>query len=178
MSEQPGRYQRSASGMVGAMVVLLLVVAAYVGFRALTREELEVEPERVDYLAAAGFAQESDLTVVYPPVVPDDWTPTSLESRPGEVWGIGFITPGGFVGLHQSDDAPTDLLATYVGEDAEEVGTIEVASSAAPWRAYEDRGGDLGYLGEIDGEQVLVYGSAPADDLRRLAGSLTTEPVS
>lgn len=178
MSEQPGRYQRSASGMVGAMVVLLLIIGAYIGFRALNREELEVEPERVDYIAAARFAQESDRTVVYPPSVPDDWKPTSVEARSAEAWGIGFVTPGGFVGLHQSDDSATDLLTTYVGEDAAELGPVEVEGATAPWQAYEDSGGDLGLLGEVDGEQVLVYGSAPSDDLQRLASSLTTEPLS
>lgn len=164
--------------MVGAMVVLLLIIGAYVGFRALNSSDIAVEPERVDYLAAARFAQESDLTVVYPPTVPDDWRATSLESRPGEVWGIGFVTPDGFAGLHQSDDSSADLLETYVGEDAAEVGPVEIAGTDAPWLAYEDSGGDLGFLGEVGGEQVLVYGSAPADDLQRLAGSLTTEPVS
>lgn len=178
MSEQPGRYQRSASGMVGAMVVVLLIIGTYVGLRALNREELEVEPERVDYLAAVGYAQESGWTVAYPPTIPEDWKPTSLESRPGEAWGIGFLTPGGFAGLHQSDDSPTDLLSTYVGEDAAELGPVEIEGTTVPWRAYVDSGGDLGFLGEVDGEQVLVYGSAPAGVLQRLAGSLTTEPIS
>ncbi|MGZ5399539.1 MAG: DUF4245 domain-containing protein [Nocardioides sp.] len=177
MSEQPGRYQRSASGMVGAMLVLLLIIGVYVGFRALNREDLEVEPERVDYLAAARFAQESDRTVVYPPTVPEDWKPTSVESRTGDEWGIGFVTPHGFAGLHQSEGSTDDLLATYVGEDAAEVGPVQIDGSDLPWQAYEDSGGDVGFLGDVDGEQVLVYGSAPPADLQRLAGSLTTEPV-
>jgi len=164
--------------MVGAMVILLLIIGAYVGFRALNRDELEVEPERVDYLAAARFAQESDRTVVYPPTVPEDWKPTSVESRPGDTWGIGFTTPEGFAGLHQSDGSTADLLTTYVGEDAAELGPVQIAGADAPWQAYEDGGGDLGFLGEVDGEQVLIYGSVPSADLQQLAGSLTTEPVS
>jgi len=163
--------------MVGAMVILLLIIGAYVGFRALNRDELEVEAERVDYLAAARFAQESDWTVVYPSTVPEDWKPTSVESRPGEVWGIGFVTPDGFAGLHQSEDSAADLLTTYVGEDAAELGPVQIEGGAAPWQAYKDSGGDLGFLGEVDGEPVLVYGSAPTADLQRLAGSLTTEPL-
>src|SRR5688572_16085632 len=158
--------------MVGAMVVLLLVVGAYVAFRALTRDELEVEPERVDYLAAAGFAQESDWTVVYPATVPDGWRATSLEAQPDDAWGIGFLTPDGLAGLHQSDDSTADLLTTYVGEDTTELGPVEVEGSSAPWQAYEDSGGDLGLVGEVDGEPVLVYGSVPSDELEQLAGSL------
>ena len=126
MSEQPGRYQRSVSGMVGAMLVLLLVVAAYVGFRALNRDNIEVEPETVDYLEAVQFAQDADWTVVYPPSVPQGWRSTSVESQQGEAWGIGFLTPGGFAGLHQSDTAASDLLETYVDEETTELAPVEI----------------------------------------------------
>ena len=37
-------YQRSTSGLVGALVVTLLVIGAFVAFRALTRDELETRP--------------------------------------------------------------------------------------------------------------------------------------
>lgn len=178
MSEQPGRYQRSASGLIGAMLILLLGIGAFVGFRALNRDELEVEPERIDYLMAVRFAQESDWQVAYPSTVPEDWKATSLDAVPERDWGIGFITPDGFVGLHQSDASTADLLKTYVGEETDELGPVQIGGATTPWLAYEDGGGDLGYLGEVEGEQVLVYGSAPAEDLELLAGSLTTEPIS
>ncbi len=176
MSEQPGRYQRSASGMVGAMVVLLLVVGAFVGFRALNREELEVAPERIDYLEAVGFAQESDWTVVYPPSVPGDWKATTVESQPGRAWGIGFLTPDGFAGLHQSDESSADLLETYVDEETTELDPVDI--DGASWEVHEDADGDRGYVGEVEGVRVLVYGSAPSAVLQDLAGSLTTEPLS
>ncbi len=179
MSEQPGRYQRSVSGMVGAMVVLLLVVAAYVGFRALNRDNVEVEPETVDYLEAVQFAQDADWTVVYPPSVPEGWRSTSIESQPGEEWGIGFLTPDGFAGLHQSDGSASELLETYVDEETTELDPVQIeGNGASEWEAFEDADGDLGYVGEIDGEQVLVYGSAPASALQQLAGSLTTDPLT
>jgi hypothetical protein len=176
VSEQPGRYQRSASGMVGAMVVLLLVVGAFVGVRALSRDELEVEPERVDYLQAVGFAQESGWTVAYPPTVPGDWKATSVESQPGRTWGIGFLTPNGFAGLHQSEESSATLLETYVDEDTTELDPVEI--DGEPWEVHEDAGGDRGYLGEVDGVPVLVYGSASQSVLQDLAASLTTAPVS
>jgi hypothetical protein len=176
VSEQPGRYQRSASGMVGAMVVLLLVIGAFVGFRALNRDELEVEPERIDYLEAVGFAQESDWTVAYPPTVPGGWKATSLESQPGRVWGIGFLTPDGFAGVHQSEESSSTLLETYVDEDTTELDPLEIGGE--PWEVYEADDGDRGYLGEVDGLPVLVYGSAQPAVLQDLAGSLTTTPIS
>lgn len=162
------------------MLVLLLGIGAFVAFRALNRSELEVEPERVDYLATVRFVQDSEWDVVYPPSVPEDWTATSVDAVTEQRWGIGFVTPDGFAGLRQSDGDPGGLIDTYVDEDAEELGPLEIEGGAgpAPWRAFEDAGGDLGYLGEIDGEQVLVYGSASAEVLQRLASSLTTEPLA
>ena len=176
MSEQPGRYQRSFSGMVGALLILLVLITGFVLFRAATREDLEVEPERVDYLEAVGFAQDADWSVAYPPSVPEGWRATSVESQPGREWGIGFLTPDGFAGLHQSDDPVDELLETYVDEDPEELDPVDIAGR--PWEAWRDGDGDVGYVGEVDGQQVLVYGSAPAEDLRDLAGSLTTAPLT
>ncbi len=176
MSEQPGRYQRSFSGMIGALVVLLLVIGGFVVFRAVAREDLEVEPEAIDYLEAVSFAQEAGWEVAYPPSVPDDWSATSLESQPGREWGIGFLTPDGFAGLHQSDDSVSDLLATYIDEEPEEIDRVDIAG--AEWDAWRDSSGDVGYLGEVDGQQVLVYGSAPEVALQELAASLTTAPLT
>ena len=48
-TEKPGRYQRSANGMVGAMVVLVLLVGGFVAVQALGRDQ-DVDPVKtVDY---------------------------------------------------------------------------------------------------------------------------------
>ena len=176
MSEQPGRYQRSFSGMVGALLILLLVIGGYVAFRAVTRDDLEVEPETVDYLETVGFAQDGDLTVVYPPTVPSGWKATSVDAQPGQEWGIGFLTPAGFAGIQQSEESSSTVVETYVDEDATEGDPVTIAGSE--WETWTDEGGDVGYLGEVDGQQVLVYGSASPEALRSLAASLTTAPLS
>jgi hypothetical protein len=175
VSEQPGRYQRSFSGMLGALVVLLLVIGGFIAFRAVTRDDLEVEPEQVDYLETVRLAQQADLTVVYPPSVPEGWQATSVESQPGREWGIGFLTPDGFAGIHQSEDSSNDLLETYVDEAPTEGDPVTIAGQE--WEAWSDDGGDRGYLGEVDGQQVLVYGSESAETLQSLAASLTTAPL-
>ena len=178
VSEQPGRYQRSASGMVGAMVVLLLVVGAFVGFRALNREELEVTPERIDYLEAVGFARESGLDGRLSAVgAPGTGGPRPSNRSPVGRWGIGFLTPDGFAGLHQSDESSADMLETYVDEETSRAST-RCDIDGASWEVHEDADGDRGYVGEVEGVRVLVYGSAPSAVLQDLAGSLTTEPLS
>lgn len=177
VSEQPGRYQRSASGMVGALVILLLAIGAFVAFRALNREELEVRPTEVDYLTAVEAAQSERRRVVYPDALPQGWTATSIDAR-GEDWGIGFLTPDDFAGVQQSARPVDELLATYVDEETVRLPAVEPGGQLGrSWRAYEDGEGDLAFAATFAEETVLVYGSASREDLLRLAASLTTAPV-
>jgi len=173
-----GRYQRSPAGMVGAMLVLLLVIGAFVGFRALNREELEVEPERVDYLGAVRAAQSEGWEVAYPPTLPSGWRATSIDATSQVDWGIGILTPDGFAGIRQSDRAVGDLLETYVDEDTTSLPPVRVAGDlGGRWEAHRDSEGDLAYVSEVGGQTLLVYGSAPSGDLIDLAGRLTTESL-
>lgn len=186
--EKPGRYQRSAAGMVGAMLVLLLVVAAYVGFRALTRDDLVVNPERVDYLAVVAATQQSGVDVVYPASLPDGWLPTGAEIVPGDEldWSIRTLTSDGeFAGVTESTRDIDDLIAQHVDEHAEEQDSIAADLAWAPtWRQWTDAGGDTAYaapvtpgLGGSEPSWVLVFGSATPEQLQDLLGRLTLDPV-
>ena len=182
MSEQGGRYQRSFAGMIGAMLVTLLVIGGFVAFRALNRDELDEKPTRVDYLETVGLIQEDGGSVVYPPSLPDGWIATSVDFTPGErtAWGVGFLTDDGkYVGLRQEDAPLDDLLATYVDEQPKELAEADFPDSALSetWRVFEDDGGDHGFAAEVGDEWVLVYGSAPREDLESMVESLTTDPV-
>ena len=182
MTETPGRYQRSASGLLGALIVTLLVIGAFVAFRALNRDELEVPPGSVDYLEQAGLAQEAGLEVVYPRDLPAGWQATNVEVVPGErpVWAVSLLTDDRrFIGVRQEDDQLDDLLATYVDEDVEARPDIRIEGSVAKeWKVFEDDGGDLAYAAELGDQVVMVYGSAGEDDLRLVLEQLTTEPVT
>jgi hypothetical protein len=177
-----GRYQRSMSGLIGALIVTLLVIAAFVAFRALNRDELETSPEPVDYREQAALAQEAGLEVAYPSELPPGWRATNVEVAAGErpVWAVGILTGDQrYVGIRQEDDQLDDLLATYVDEDVEARAPTRVEGSVAEeWQVFEDEGGDLAYAAELGNEVVLVYGSAGEEDLRLVLERLTTEPVS
>ena len=56
MSEQAGRYQRSAGGMVGAMVVLVVLLVAWVGFKSLTTDQPDTAVRTVDYAQVCDMA--------------------------------------------------------------------------------------------------------------------------
>lgn len=172
-----GRYQRSASGMVGAMVATLLVVLAFVAFRAVTRDDLEIEPEPVAYLSVVERAEAEGHQVVHPPELPVGWIATSAELVPGDgvEWGMGVLTgDGDYVGLRQEPASPADLVETYVDEAATEEGQVRIEGPlGGTWQEWSDEGGDLGYTTEVRGDTVLVYGSASAEELRAFAGLLT-----
>jgi len=174
-------YQRSTGGLVGALVVTLLVIAAFVAFRALNRDELETRPQSVDYIEQAGLAQDAGLDVVYPRDLPEGWQATSVEAAPGQrpVWAVSLLTDDQrYIGVRQEDDQLDDLLATYVDEDVESRPEVRVPGSVAEqWQVFADDGGDLAYAAQLGDEVVLVYGSAGEEDLRLVLDRLTTEPV-
>ena len=174
---KPGRYQRSAAGMVGAMVVLLVAIGAFVAFRALTRDQPEVRPESIDYRQSVRLLQSAGRTVVYPDALPPGWIATRADAGAAgdESWSLTMLTDEDrFVGIHQADAELETLVASDVDEDAVEGEAVGVANVLAPrWRQFTDDGGDTAYAAEVDGEWVLVYGSAPADDLLTIVESLT-----
>ena len=178
---QGGRYQRSTSGLIGALVVTLVVIGAYVLFRAVTRDDLETELVTVDYREQAGLAQEAGLEVAYPERLPQGWRATSVVLTPGErsAWGLGLLTDDGqYIGIRQEDESLPDMLEAFLDEETTARPEVTVSGSVSPrWEAFEDEGGDLGYAATLGDETVLVYGSAPEDDLLLVLARLTTEPV-
>jgi len=178
---RPGRYQRSIAGGVGSMIVLLLVVLAFVALRGVFRDNDGVDVEPVDYLAVVGPAQEAGVQVVYPPSLPEGWTATSVDFVPGgrPGFGVGMLTDDEkFVGVRQQDDDLGSMLETYVDDDAVEGDPVSVDGSVAPeWQEWSDAGGDHAYSATVGETEVLVYGSAPTEDLLTIVRSLTDAPL-
>ena len=85
--ERPSRYDRNFGGLLAAMVVTVLFVAAYVGFRALTRDQPDLEPA-VDYASCVAYLQEADVSVVYPQELPSGWRRQRDPLRPGQPTGL------------------------------------------------------------------------------------------
>ena len=189
MSEQAGRYQRSFPAMVGAMIVVIGIIVAFVAFRALNRDEVEIEPESVDYLATVEAIQQGGgPPVAYPPSLPEGWIATAAAYNADGVWGVSLLSDDEhFVGIRQASvpeggDAEgtiDDLVATYVDEDAQEGDPVQLDSSLArEWRSFTDSGGDYALAAETDAGVVLVVGTAPDDQIREVTGSLVTDDVS
>ncbi len=185
--EQPSRYDRSFGGLLAAMVVTVLFVAAYVGFRALTREQPDIQPE-VDYLSCVAYLQEADVTVAYPANLPAGWRATSIGFERGTPpqWRIGMLTAADdFIGVVQEQTDVEAVLSDYV--DASPVQGADAAPEnrlgATTWQTWSDAGGDHALSavpdsGPLAGQTVLVYGSASLRDQEALLAGLTLDAVS
>jgi hypothetical protein len=176
---RPGRYPRSAGGLIGSIVVLVLVVVGIVLFRGAFRNTPSYEPEPVDYRSLVVSLQQNGLHPAYPRDLPDGWFVKDVTPPAGDrpVFDLAMTTADGrFAGLHQEDRGVDDLVDTYVGTDAIEGDEVRISGTVAPeWRTFSDPGGDHAFAAELGDETVLVYGSTTEDALRGLVESLTTD---
>jgi hypothetical protein len=174
---QPSRYTRSFGGMTGALIVTVVAVLAFVAWRGLFRSDVDDTPVAVDWQESVELAQQADLEVVHPTELPAGWIATSVELSAGDDprWGMGVLTDDGrFVGIRQQDASVDALVELYVDEKAESGEDATVASEITDtWQTWTDEGGDRGYATEIGDEALLVYGSAPAEDIEAYLGLLT-----
>jgi LCP family protein required for cell wall assembly len=171
-----GRYQRSIAGGVGSLIVLVVVVLAFVAFRAVFRDNDAVDVEPVDYLAVVAPAQEAGIQVVYPPSLPEGWTPTSVDFVPGArpAFGVGMLTDDDvFVGVRQADEELTTLLETYVEGPKEPLNILVMGSDDrdAPGNNIDNLTGggkrsDTTILLHLSADRKRAYGiSIPRDSL-------------
>lgn len=178
----PGRYQRSFGGLAVALVVTVAVVGGLLWLMGLFRNDVEIEPERVDYLSTVEGAQDARLEPVYPAELPEGWIATAAEVPQGEdpAFEVRLLTDDErFVGIRQeADTSVSTLVTTYVDDAATGADPYRAAGSVArDWEGFEDEGGDTAYATEVGKHVVLVWGSAPPEDLQAVVDLLTQEPL-
>jgi hypothetical protein len=178
VSESAGRYERSMGGMIGALVVTVGVIVAFVLFRAVNRDDLEVDREAIDYLVLVEGLQESDLLdPVYPPTLPKGWKAVDATFDAEDLtWSLDLLSGDTeFAGLVQSKLKLGDLLETHVDPDVDEGDPVTLDSPlASRWRTFTDADGDYAVAATVKGFTVLVYGTASEHDIKDLASSLVS----
>ena len=159
--------------MVGAMLVLLLVVAAFVAFRDLNR----VEPTRpvtdVNYRQTLAYAREqAGFPVLAPDPLPVGWRATTVEFIPDPVrWHLGMLTgQEQYVGIEQSASSERDMVETYVDAEATRSGALTVDGTR--WRVWADTGGDTALVRRAGAVTTLVVGRVPRDELAGFVAEL------
>lgn len=173
MSEQPGRYQRSAAGMVGAMLVLLAVIAAFVVFRDINRNDPKSPVRQVEYEQTLSYARDqADFPLLAPESLPEGWRATSVEFVPEPTrWHLGILTDEDrYVGLEQSRGSVDNMVETYVDRDAVRGKQVQVAGEE--WRTWTDGRGDTALTRVEGGVTTLVVGTPELEELVDFVESL------
>ena len=169
-----GRYERSASGMVGAMVVLLLLIGGFVVLRELNRTTPEATVPTVDWARVADSARsESGFDVLAPPSLPAGWRATSATYTPPpeDAWHLGLLTDGGrYVGLEQSEGTPVSMVRTYVDAEATRAGSVNIRGQR--WSVWTDAKGDTALVRDSGEVTTLVVGTVDRDVLVEYVESL------
>lgn len=187
MSEQPGRYQRSFSGMLAALLVLLLGVGAFVLLRDANRVDPGAPVRPVDYAQPARFAQEAvPFELLAPRELAEGASATSVRFDPTaeeQSWHLGVLTAEErYIGLEQSTRTVDEMVADFVDADASEDGEVEVRGET--WSRWTDPGrdpgadpstapeGDLALVREAGGATTVVVGTVSQDELTAFVASL------
>ncbi len=160
------------------MIVLVACILGFVGFRELTREVPETKPQALEWAPLAKSAQGQGHQIVVPEV-PAEWIVTNIRFEPtmNPTWEMSFFTDDEkYAGVHQEDERLDTLVEKRVDEHAEEGDPVTISTGDFPgeWRTFTDDGGDFALAREDEKGAVLVFGSAPREDLIGLASTLRT----
>ena len=178
---RPGRYERSAGGLVAALIITVVAVGGLLWVLGLFRADTDNRPQEIDYLQIAGEAQDAGLEPVYPTSLPDGWIATGYDVQAGDkpVLELRMLTDDEkYVGIHQSSEPASELVREYVDDNASTIAIYSLQGSVAEaWQGYQDEGGDTAYAAEVGDTTILVEGSASPADLQDLIALLTSGPV-
>jgi hypothetical protein len=117
------------------------------------------------------------FAVVQPRPVPAGWRTVSAVLMKGvgsrRILRIGFSGPDGGVAqlVEGSSKYPTIVKEELAGGLRKPLGVTDIKGMT--WERYPGRGGQLAFVSRRGGVIVVLSGSAPVEELERLAGSLT-----
>ncbi len=161
------------------MILTLVLVLGFVGFRGLFRDNAEVRPDVIDYLPVVQTYQDADVSVLYPASLPKGWKVTSLDNVPGErpVFGMGMLTDDDkFIGYTWADRSRTEVLSSRLGDSPKQGSEVSISNDeiAGPWTEWKGET-DTALVTEFDDRTLMVWGDLPRTDMTTLIGELTTE---
>ena len=175
MSEQPGRYQRSFTGLAAALVVLVAIIVALVLLQKVNNAAGVPNPApAVPYAQTVKYVRrQAHLHVLAPPSLPKGWRATSVRyvGGPDEHWHLGALTAGDqYVGLEQGHGPVRAMVKKYVDPRAGRRKPVTIGG--ASWTVWSDSGGDLGFCRRQGNTTTLVVGTAGRATLTGYVASL------
>lgn len=165
--------------MVGAMVVLLALIAVFVVFRAVNRTEPESAVRSIDYQPVVAAARDQvDFPVMAPPELPAGWRATVAQfTVTPPSWHLRVLTEEQrYLGLEQARSSVRDMVMTYVDREAVRGRTVEVDGET--WRLWTDAGGDTALVRTDQKLTTLVVTTGDVELLTRYLGLLREQPPS
>lgn len=168
-------YERSAGGLIAAIVAVLLLIFVMFLLTRLVQRDVANPAATIDYRSSLAQARaEAPFEVVAPEPVPPGWRATSAAAgmRDGDyVWHLGFVVDGeAYAAVDQSTAAASRFLADVT--PATEPGT-PVDVDGVRWQALHEADGQDNALVLRDSESTtVVSGTVPADVLLGFAESL------
>jgi hypothetical protein len=170
-----GSYSRSVSGLVGALLAVLVLILAIWGLSRFQHRDTPDPARTIDYTSDLTLARErAPFGVLAPRPAPPGWRATSAQwngQGPTVSWHLGFLTPEGeYVGLEQSNAPTAGFVRAHTA--ANQPGS-PVSISGQQWQTLSSSGGSEHALLRTAGDvTTLVTGTAPPDQLREFAASL------
>lgn len=175
--------QRSVAGMVGSMIVVVIVVVGWVGFRSLISDPPSPPPRVVDWTVQVEFGRQADALALYAPAaLPPGWSAKDARYSSGAFprWELALRTAA-----VKSDDVRTVSVTEAMSSGRTLVSDIDkdatqgedVTLNGVIWQAWEFSTGDYGLTLVAKAptgapESVLVHGSASEELIREFAQSL------
>jgi hypothetical protein len=170
-----GGYSRSVSGLLGALIMVLILITFIWGLSRFQHRDVPDPARTIDYSADLSAARtNAPFAVLAPQRAPPGWRATSAHwdgAGPVESWHLGFLTGAGqYVGLEQSNTRPADVVRASTSADQ-------------PGPAISIRGQQWQTLSTTDGSEhallrsqgrvtTLVTGTAPTAELRAFVATL------
>lgn len=169
--------------MVRDMVLSLVLIALAAGvvYLFLPHDDSKDPIQTVNYdVELDGARRAAPYPVAAPQGLPDGWRATSVRyngaSDEGATWHLGFLTPEReYVAVEQSDGRVAPFVSD-VTQQATKTGRTERAGGES-WDTYH--GSKYNALVHRDtGVTTVVTGTAPHEDLTRMAASLKAKKGS
>lgn len=179
VAEARSGYQRSVPGLLGALIVVLVLIASVWVLSRFQHRDTTDPAKTVDYTAELAEARESaPFDVLAPSPVPPGWRAASVQwdgaDPEAASWHLGFLTSTGeYVGLEQGNAPVADFVAgtTTATQPTE---AVEVAGES--WQGLvSDDAREHALVRRESGVTMLVTGTASLEELVTFAESLTAE---
>jgi hypothetical protein len=168
----------NAANMLRSLLPLVVICLVVVGWTALRQSGdagvRTVDPSTTVQLAAA----RASYPVLAPEGLDEDFRSTYARTDAGNAGEgdpvtleIGYLTPGEeFAGFVVSDDRRSPPLADVL-DGAVEQGTVDIGGES--WTRLTTERDEAALSREVDGAIVVVFGSAPDEDLETVAEAVT-----